>query len=29
MQRDLWEDTKREAKPILDDYQMEEFDLRI
>ena len=29
MQRDLWHDMKREAKPILDEYQMEEFDLRI
>jgi hypothetical protein len=29
MQRDLWHDMKREAKPVLDDYQTEEFDLRI
>lgn len=29
MQRDLFHDMKREAKPILDEYQMEEFDLRI
>jgi hypothetical protein len=29
MQRELWQDKKREAKPILDEYQTEEFDLRI
>jgi hypothetical protein len=26
MQRDLWQGTKMEAKPILDEYQTEEFD---
>jgi hypothetical protein len=28
-QRDLWRDTERIAKPILDEYQSEEFDQRI
>ena len=29
MQRDFWRDTERIRKPILDEHQTEEFDLRI
>jgi hypothetical protein len=29
MQRDFWRDTERIRKPILDEHQREEFDLRI
>ncbi|MEH6992912.1 YolD-like family protein [Neobacillus drentensis] len=29
MHREIWRDDQRQAKPILDDYQTEEFDLRI
>lgn len=29
MTRDMYQDQARQAKPILDDYQTEEFDLRI
>ena len=29
MTRDMYKDQERQAKPILDDYQTEEFDLRI
>ena len=29
MTRDMYRDQSRQAKPILDDYQTEEFDLRI
>ena len=28
-QRDLWRDTERMAKPIIDEYEMDEFDQRI
>jgi hypothetical protein len=28
-QRDLWRDTDRERKPIIDEHEAEEFDLRI
>ncbi|NRD78469.1 YolD-like family protein [Bacillus sp. BRMEA1] len=28
-QRGLWRDTERIAKPIIDEYEVEEFDLRI
>jgi hypothetical protein len=29
MHRELWHDIKREEKSVLDEYQTEEFDLRI
>jgi hypothetical protein len=29
MHREVWRDDQRQAKPVLDDYQTEEFDLRI
>ncbi|MGG1677722.1 YolD-like family protein [Neobacillus sp. NRS-1170] len=28
-QKDLWRDTEREKKPIIDEHEAEEFDLRI
>jgi hypothetical protein len=29
MQRDFWRDTERIRKPIIDEHEVEEFDLRI
>jgi hypothetical protein len=29
MQRDFWQDTERRTKPIIDEHEAEEFDLRI